>query len=366
MLPKKNIILFCGGRSAEHEISLRSARYIASLLSPLDYTVLVVGIDREYGGMHLLSLSQLSELTCCNAHSGTECYLVRKKNKVILRTEESEYGEISVVFPVLHGPGGEDGSMQGWLDMLGIPYVGPSVLGSALAMDKEVSKRLLQAHGIPVVPFMSLKNAEGIPSYDEASILLKNKAFVVKPCSLGSSVGISKITGPQDYMEKIFNAFRYDTEIIVESYIAGKELECAVLGHKYPRASGVGEICIQESYAIYSYEAKYLDPQGAKVLVHADISEDDVQKIRDLSCRAFQALKCSGMARVDFFLSPFGIFLNEINTIPGFTSISLYPKLWEAAGIAPKDLVAHLIACAYERFNERSKLELFPEAIHTP
>jgi D-alanine-D-alanine ligase len=346
---KKNIIVLCGGQSAEHEISLISARYIASLISPEKYQVFRVCIDRQ-GLLHLVNEDQKSQ-SSVSMTQGVPFPMLRG---------QGFQEPIHLVFPVLHGPGGEDGTLQGWLECLNVPYVGSGVLSSAVAMDKDVAKKLLLVHGLPVVPFHTVRHEREVPSYEEACELCQSHELFIKPATQGSSVGVSKVTHGLAYKEKIHHAFRYGQKVLIEQAIKGAEVECAVLGHRFPIASGVGEV-VMKNEGFYSYEAKYLDAEQADILIKARLSDEMAEKVRDLALKAFQALECSGMARVDFFVRGQEVFINEINTIPGFTPISLYPQLWQHAGVPPQELVQRLMDHAIERFQEKQGVLFFPE-----
>ena len=263
---------------------------------------------------------------------------------------------IDVVFPVLHGPFGEDGTVQGLLKLAGVPFVGASVLGSAIGMDKDVMKRLLIGAGLPTPKFLAVQHS-GMTDlrFEEVEERLGMPCFV-KPASLGSSVGIAKAHNNAEFDAAVSDAFRYDDKILIEEFIRGREIECAVLGNEDPIASLPGEILPRHEF--YSYEAKYIDEDGAAFEIPATLDESVVRDIQDLAVQTFKTLCCEGMARVDFFVrddrEP---VVNEINTIPGFTKISMYPKLWEASGISYTELIDRLIQLALERFERERKLK---------
>ena len=348
---KKNCVVLCGGKSAEHEISLISAQYIASLISPEKYRVFMVCIDRQ-GQVHL-------EIQGEERAQRLPVYLRQAVPFPILYGPGIEE-PVHIVFPVLHGPGGEDGILQGWLECLNVPYVGSGVLSSAMAMDKEISKKMFLFHGLPVVPFHTVLQEHEMPSYEEAVQICQSSDLFIKPAALGSSVGVSKVTHALEYKEKIKHAFRYGQKVLIEQAIQGHEVECAVLGHRSPIASGVGEVVL-ENDGFYSYEAKYLDGGQAQILLQARLDHIMTETVKKIALQAFQILECSGMARVDFFVRGHEVFLNEVNTIPGFTPISLYPQLWAHAGISPQELVQRLIHHGMERFQDKQKLDFFPE-----
>lgn len=349
-----------GGRSAEHEVSVASARNVLEAIDRDRYEPVLIGIDRE-GRWHLGDARQLLEagasLPALAAGSGGEVALVsRGRSNVLVDLEaHRDLGTLDVVFPVLHGPYGEDGSVQGMCRLAGIPCVGAGVLGSAVGMDKDVMKRLLRDAGIPTAGFLVAGRAEPAPSFAEASAALGVPLFV-KPANLGSSVGVNKVRNAGEFAEALRLAFRYDTKAIVEEFIDGRELECSVLGNDEPIASVPGEVL--PSHEFYDYEAKYLDEHGAALEIPARLEPAQVEEVRGQAVRAFKVLCCSGMARVDCFLRGDGrLLVNEINTIPGFTRISMYPKLWEASGIPYRDLVDRLIGLAIERHEAERNLE---------
>jgi D-alanine-D-alanine ligase len=252
---------------------------------------------------------------------------------------------------VLHGPYGEDGTIQGLLKLMNLPFVGASVLGSAVGMDKDVMKRLMRDAGIPTAHFLVFTRAAR-HTIDYATVVNElGLPCFVKPANLGSSVGISRVNNEAEFPQAIAKAFRYDTKILIEEYIQGKEIECSVLGNDAPIASLPGEVVTETSkHQFYSYEAKYLDEHGAVLEIPANLPESVIQRVQETSVRAFQVLCCEGMARVDSFVTPDGqVVVNEINTIPGFTRISMYPKLWEASGLSYSELIDRLIQLALER-----------------
>jgi D-alanine-D-alanine ligase len=269
---------------------------------------------------------------------------------------QQRLGWLDVIFPVLHGPFGEDGTVQGLLKLANVPFVGAGVLGSALGMDKDVMKRLLREAGIPIARFIATSrySSEEI-DFDYAQGRLGLPLFI-KPANLGSSVGIHKVKDREGFERAVSDAFNYDNKIVIEEYIAGREIECSVLGNNNPIASVPGEVLPRHEF--YSYEAKYLDENGAVLEIPAKVSAEISDSMRQLAIRTFSVLCCEGMARVDFFLrNDSEIIVNEINTIPGFTEISMYPKLWEATGVSYRDLIDKLIELALERFEREKRLK---------
>jgi D-alanine-D-alanine ligase len=264
-----------------------------------------------------------------------------------------------VVFPVLHGPNGEDGTVQGALEISDLPYVGSAVTGSAAAMDKDVAKRLMRDAGLPVVPFVT-SHAGAQTDYHAAAAALDTTDLFVKPANMGSSVGVSRARSEAEFVASCAAAFRYDTKLLIERCVSGaREIECSVLEEVGAlRASQLGEIVPAGKHGFYSYQAKYIDAEGADLRIPADLTAQQAGRFQDLAIKTFRLLGCEGMARVDFFLAGDDIFVNEVNTLPGFTSISMYPKLWEASGLSQSDLMDKLIAHAFARHERRRALSL--------
>lgn len=355
MKRKIRVAILFGGKSAEHEVSLRSAKNVAAALDPEKYDVVAIGIEKS-GRWLPANASQRKLLGTPEKLTQKETgalAIIPEGNGELIGSGNVTSGAIDVVFPVLHGPFGEDGTVQGLLKLANVPFVGPSVLGSAVAMDKDVAKRLLRDAGIPIGKFIAATRSNPI-SFKDAKKELGSPLFI-KPANLGSSVGVYKVKNEKEFKKAIAEALRFDTKVLIEEFIKGRELECAVLGNENPRASVVGEIIPHHEF--YSYEAKYLDENGAGLEIPAKVPKATQKKIQDLAIKTFKVLACEGMGRVDFFLKANGeILVNEINTIPGFTSISMYPKLWEASGIPPSKLVDTLIKLAIDRFKRDAKL----------
>src|SRR3989338_5248040 len=348
-------ILF-GGKSAEHEVSLRSAKNVYDALDKEKYEPVLIGIDKR--GKWLLEDRSRFLLESGNVgqeEKGELVALVPQSDGAVTNLERpGEREKIDVVFPVLHGTFGEDGTVQGLLKLANIPFVGAGVLGSAIGMDKDVMKRILRDAGIPIARFKTFREGDTLEFQEIARAL--GVPLFIKPANLGSSVGVHKARTEEEFRAAVRDAFIYDRKILVEEYIKGREIECSVLGNEEPIASLAGEVI--PTHEFYSYDAKYLDENGAALEVPAKLSGEIMKQVQDMAVRAFKALECEGMARVDFFLKENGdLFVNEINTIPGFTSISMYPKLWEVSGISYRELVDRLIMLAIERFEKESRLK---------
>jgi len=353
-------ILF-GGRSGEHEVSLTSAASLMKALDPTKYEVVPIGITRE--GRWLVGSAADKLLPGVLEHGRPVLPSVDPSGPVLIALDSplarpcSSAAGIDVIFPVLHGTFGEDGTVQGLLELAGIPYVGAGVLGSAAGMDKDVMKRLFRDAGLPVVPWILVSRREW--ESVRARVLRRigrelRYPLFVKPANLGSSVGISKVRKPPELAAALDLAADYDRKILVERGVDGREIECAVLGNEQPRASVPGEIVPVNEF--YDYEAKYIK-EGSELIIPAKLTRRQTKVVQEYSIRAFQATDCAGMARVDFLLDrrTGKLYVNETNTIPGFTPISMYPKLWEASGVPYPQLVDRLIELALARQREKSR-----------
>lgn len=336
MSRRVRLAVLLGGRSSEHEISLNSARSVLEALDPERYETVTVEIGRD-GRWEL--------------GSGSDGGSTAETLPVPTSRVPATLGEVDVVFPVLHGPFGEDGTVQGMLELAGVPYVGAGVLGSALAMDKDVFKAVMRDRGIPVTRNITLRQGQapenpfGYPVF-------------VKPARLGSSVGISKVSSEEKLAPAVELAFRHDEKVLVEEFISGVEVECGVLGNEQPLASLPGEIVSHgfQGADWYDFSAKY-DEGGMDLIVPPRLPQETIGRIRDLAVRSFVAGECEGMARVDFFVVEGGeVLLNELNTIPGFTATSVYAKLFEASGIPYPELLDRLVQLALERHERRARL----------
>jgi D-alanine-D-alanine ligase len=362
---KLKIAVLFGGRSGEHEVSLLSAKSVLAVLDPVKYEIFQVGITHD--GAWLTGADARAKLESGSTEGLTPCTILPDPSKPgLYAIRNTQYGtvlehitDIDVAFPVLHGTYGEDGTLQGMLEMADLAYVGAGVTGSAVGMDKGVFKDVMRSNGIPTVESILvlrseiekdmdavIRRAEGVAAYP----------LFVKPANLGSSVGITKCNNRADLGEGLLEAAAYDRRVLVERGVNAREIEVSVLGNDEPQASVPGEILPSREF--YSYEAKYVDGTSG-LLIPAPIPAGAAEKARRLAVAACKAIDCAGMARVDFFMDKVTgeILLNEVNTIPGFTSISMYPKLWEASGLPYAELVDRLVALALERKAERDRTE---------
>jgi len=355
-MTKLRVGLLFGGRSVEHEVSISSATSIARALDPSRYDVCLIGVDHD-GRWHLApgTLPTRDGIEGPLVHlSGTpgERDLVDASGGVVV-------AGLDLIFPIVHGRGGEDGMLQGLLELVELPYVGSGVLGSALQMDKEVGKRLLVSAGLPVLPYRCVRrNAfDDDPAGCTRRLLeaLPLPLFV-KPANGGSSVGIHRVATGADLLPALRDAFRYDRKLVVEQGIAARDVEVALLGNDPVEASVAGEI--RTAHEFYDYEAKYVD-EATELLVPAPVSDAAAERMRDLAVRAFAALEGRGLGRVDFLVDRESeeVWLNEVNSLPGFTDVSMYPRLWEASGLPYPALLDRLIELALEDHRERSTLE---------
>lgn len=349
---KLRVGLFFGGKSLEHEISIISAKNIFRLIDKKKYQPIPIAIAKD-GSMYYCDAKFLLE-------DNKDLISFNHNNPhIIAKIESTNFlnftskNKIDLAFPILHGAFGEDGIIQGLFELAEIPFVGAGVLGSAIGMDKDVMNRLLRDANIPIAQFICCKK-ENLPSFNTVAKTL-GLPFFIKPANAGSSVGINKVSTKKEYIRFTKEAFRFDTKILLEETINGREIEVAVLGNDTPIASLPGEVIPKHEF--YSYAAKYIDAEGANFRIPVKLPQNLTKKIQNLAVKTFQVLECEGLARVDFFLRGNEVFVNEINTIPGFTSISMYPKLWEVSGISGKKLVDKLIQLAMARYRQEQKLE---------
>lgn len=361
-MSKVKVGIIFGGKSAEHEVSLQSAKNIVDAIDKDKYEVVLIGIDK-HGKWYLndqssyLLHAENPKLIQLNKSNNPVAIIPGQTNQQLIHADSAGMlGQLDVVFPIVHGTLGEDGSLQGMLRLANLPFVGTNVLGSALCMDKDIAKRLLTHAGINVAKgFAFIKAKKNTINYQEVVDAIGTPIFI-KPANQGSSVGVSKVDTEAEFYEAVEDAFQYDHKIIIEESIKGREIEISVLGNAEPIASVPGEILPQTEF--YSYESKYIDEKGAKLEIPAQLDEETVKKMQEVAIHAFLELQCEGLARVDFFLTEDGkIYVNEINTLPGFTRISMYPKLWQESGISYPELINQLIKLAIERHQADADLK---------
>lgn len=346
-----HLVLLCGGASPEHDVSVSSAREVWQALSKERYVVDVVFIDRS--GMWWL-IQDASHWFASETHEGREgC----SRERVVLlpgsggEVHSLDQGRVcmkaDVVFPLLHGPFGEDGTVQGTLLLAGVPFVGSGVCASAAGMDKDVTKRLLREAGIPVGVYQAYTEREEVPSFERIRERIGVPCFI-KPASMGSSIGVTKVSTEAEYQAAVTRAFFFDQKILIEAMVVGREIECAVLGNHSPQVSLPGEVVVHQGF--YSYEAKYQDTNASSLMIPAVLTPEEVVRAQEVALRTYKALGCEGLARVDLFFTPEGeVFVNEVNTMPGFTTKSMYPKLWEASGKGYGELLDDLVRLALEK-----------------
>jgi D-alanine-D-alanine ligase len=357
-----------GGKSGEHDVSITSAHAILNNIDDTRFEAVPIGITRDggwvTGGDPLRQLAATSRLPLPE-YSGEAGGAARVPHSSLVQDNPSQQlrdssdttwvQDLDVVFPVLHGPMGEDGTVQGMLELAGIPYVGSAVLGSAVSMDKITAKRLCEGAGLPIVPWISLRRRDW--ERDRNAVALRIETEIgypcfVKPSNMGSSVGVFKVHGPEELAGAIDGAGEYDRRLLVEQSVNARELEVSVLGNDDPISSIVGEVV--PGHEFYDYEAKYVD-DSSELLIPAPVSPEVSDEVRRIAVEVFSLLDCAGLARVDCFLErgTDNVYMNELNTIPGFTPISMYPKLWEATGIPFSELVSRLIELAIERHDDK-------------
>jgi D-alanine-D-alanine ligase len=353
---KLRVGIVFGGRSVEHEVSVASATSIVSALDPNRYETTLICVDPG-GRWRLGAPGMLPE----QVERGQEVRLPAAPSDGTLVAADggAAVGRLDVILPIIHGTGGEDGCIQGFLELTGVPYVGAGVLGSALQMDKDVAKQLLSAAGVPVVPWVLVRGSElpsGVDAAAERAIDELGLPAFVKPASLGSSVGISKARSRSELRDGLLAAARYDEKLLVERAIDAREIEVAVLGNEAPEASVPGEILPKREF--YDYESKYVD-EGTDLLVPAPIDDSLAERVRAMAVLSFRVLEGAGLARVDFFLDRDSgeLWLNEVNSLPGFTEVSMYPRLWQASGLPYPALLDRMIELALERHQRRARLE---------
>ena len=350
----KNIVIIAGGKSPEHEVSIVSARNIYQYFDKQQFNVEVVGISKKGEWFHLSeqSLLNTNEIGASDKHLKL-CFMPFDPLPLRYLDNIEKGMTVDVFFPITHGVYGEDGFLQGLLEYTNKPYVGPGVLGSAIGMDKDVSKQLLQQNGIMVTPWLTYLKGETI---DYTALINIGFPLFIKPANMGSGVGVEKASNEEELKTAINNAFEYDVKILIEKGIKGREVETAVMGNFKTKVSGVGEIIVNSGF--YTYENKYVN-EATKVVIPAEnFTESATKLLQSTALKAYKVLQLEGLSRVDFFyVSDTEFYLNEVNTLPGFTNISMYPKLWEQEGISYPSLLAELVSIAEERYNIRQGLK---------
>ena len=347
-MSKLNLAIVFGGKSTEHEISLLSTRSILTHINEEKYNIslIYIDIDGHWSLKETIDSTSAIPITIIPGSKGA----------ILIDTSSGKHlSIIDVAFPVLHGVFGEDGTIQGFFKMMNVPFVGCGVMASSACMDKDMTKRVLRDAGIGIAPY-AIATPNHKPTFQELEKHLGTPMFI-KPANLGSSVGVFKVSNEAEYKEKIEEALTFDPKVLIEKAILGKEVECAVLGNDKPKASLPGEVVMTTEF--YDFESKYVDKDASSTRVPADITESQIDTVRDTAVKAYKAMGCEGLSRVDFFVTNEGeILINEINTIPGFTSISMYPKMWEATGIPYPELIDILIELGIERYNQEQELRI--------
>ena len=355
----KKIIIAFGGRSSEHEVSLNSAKNIYKALDKKKYMPLLVGVSKEGTWYLIEEKTFLSKASLLDAEMNQETpiSLVSFKGQTsIVNMKNFEKTAFDCIFPIIHGTNGEDGSLQGYFKILNVPFVGCGVLSSAICMDKEFMKVTLSDKGIANSKYVVVRK-ENPATYDQLTSQL-GSPFFIKPANAGSSVGVHKIKTADEYKKKIVDSFLYDHKIIAEEFIQGREIECSVMGLNHDaKPATPGELNVKHEF--YSYEAKYLDENGAEIIIPAKLPPQKTEEIRSLAKKTYEAMGCDGMARVDFFMKANGdLIVNELNTLPGFTKISMYPMMWEAHGLPYTELISELIDLAFAKYDRDAKIKL--------
>ncbi|WP_053954780.1 D-alanine--D-alanine ligase [Inediibacterium massiliense] len=352
---KINVAVIFGGKSGEHEVSLMSATSVIKAMNKEKYNCFPIGITKEgnwmiYNGpIEKIETGEWEEIS---KNQGEEIFSI-----IPMNGKKSKLKEIAdVVFPVLHGPFGEDGTIQGLLEMADLPYVGAGVLASSLGMDKILSKKIFEKEGLPVGKYTFVMKYQLKEDIDRCIKEIEEEfsyPVFIKPANLGSSVGISKAHNREELIKGLNTASLHDRKIIIEAYIQGREIECAVLGNDHPKASVLGEIL--PSHEFYDYQAKYSDDQKSRLVIPADLPKEKSDEIRKMAICAYKAIDGSGLSRVDFFVEKdsLKVYINEVNTMPGFTKYSMYPLLWEATGLSYENLIDELINLAIKRYKDR-------------
>ena len=361
-MTKLRVGIVFGGKSAEHEVSLQSAKNILDAIDKTRFEVVLLGIDkqgqwyRNDASSFLLNADNPAFIALNRAADKVALIPGQSQKQLIISHNSHPLAQVDVIFPIVHGTSGEDGSLQGLLRMASLPFVGSDILGSAVSMDKDFTKRLLRDAGLQVAPWLSVTQAQRERLDVDAIIARFGLPLFIKPANQGSSVGVSKVTRTETFNTALDHAFEFDRKVIIERAINGREIECAVLGNDELQASPCGEVVVNDAF--YSYDTKYISASGARTVIPAAIPDAISEAIRDVALKAYRTLECCGMARVDVFLTEDNqIIVNEVNTLPGFTNISMYPKLWQAAGVSYQALITRLIELALERHQQASQLK---------
>lgn len=359
---RKKVALVFGGKSAEHEVSVVSCRNIYKALDTQLFEPFLLGVSKQGSWYYfptddvLLNQSALDDKNL--SKENLISFLTQENKTFILSVSDKTMHQLDCAFPIIHGTNGEDGSLQGFFRILNLPFVGCDVLSSSICMDKVYMKIALSSAGIKNSRYVVLsKSSSENPTYAKLVADL-GSPFFIKPANTGSSVGVHKVKSEAEFSQQLQDAFLYDHKVLAEEFILGREIECSVLGlNNSPKASLPGELIVKHEF--YSYEAKYIDKNGADIVIPAKLSSEVIKKIQETAIASYKALACDGFARVDFFVKSNGdIYVNELNTLPGFTSISMYPKMWEASGLPYSQLITNLIQLAFEKKQTASDIKL--------
>ena len=352
MSKKKKVTILYGGRSVEHGVSVNSARNIFEYINKDRFEPLPIGITKS--GQWFLT----SGVTRDIGQGKALALILDAQSPGFILVSSGDRIKADIVFPVLHGTDGEDGSIQGLLKAMDMPMVGTGVLGSSISMNKIIAKRLLKDAGLPVTSFVSFHHSEREKIDFKAIKKTLGAPFMVKSASLGSSVGVNKVKTEAEFNKAVEDAFRYDDFILMEAFVKGREIECALMGNLPAEASYPGEIVINTKYDFYTFDAKYVDPEAVQIKVPAELEPKVAEKIRDVCLKAYKALNCEDFSRVDLFLTAEGkVYINEINTIPGFTNSSMFPMMWKERGIGFTELITRLLDLAQERYDRGKRIE---------
>lgn len=349
-MARQRVAVIFGGRSGEHEVSILSARSVMAALDPDRWEPVPFGISREGGWMTPVE-------TRGAMAAGANCFAAQGKPLLAAGEALGELGSCAVAFPLVHGPFGEDGTLQGFLELAGLPYTGCGVAASAIGMDKALMKALFREAGIRVARYAVVRAWELADGLEPATRYLEETLgypCFMKPANGGSSVGVTRVASREDIAGAFAAAIAYDDKVVIEQAVKGQEVECSVLGNEHPEVSVAGEIAPDREF--YDYDSKYSSESRTALHIPARITAQTSDSVRELALRMYQVMGCEGYARVDFFVTAEGeVVANEINTIPGFTNISMYPKLWEASGVSYKQLLTRIIALAFDRHTRKER-----------